>query len=96
MMKREPQTRQRDGESSRNEVNSGAWKFLWGLNVKHKIKHFVWKCLHRILPVNEVITSRTAKGDGKCYCCGEQIETLDHMMFFCQHARLIWKAAPIQ
>ena len=76
------------GDSSRNEQTSGAWKFLWSLNMKHKLKHFIWKCLHGILPVNEVVKSRTGKGDDKCACYGEYIKTMEHMFFFCQHAAL--------
>lgn len=94
--KRKAHLRQRMGENSRNEEGSGLWKFLWGLNIKHKIKHFVWKCLHKILPVNEVVKSRTGRGNETCHCCGDQTETIEHMLFYCQHARLIWKAAPIQ
>ena len=28
-------------------------------------------------------------------CCGEMTESLEHMLFFCQHAELLWKVAPI-
>ena len=28
-------------------------------------------------------------------CCGEMTENLEHMLFFCQHAELLWKVAPI-
>ncbi|XP_027182377.1 uncharacterized protein LOC113780798 [Coffea eugenioides] len=86
---------QQQGSSSRNEFKSGVWKLLWGLNVKHKLKHFVWKCLQRILPVNETVRRRTGQGDDRCCCCGERTETLEHMFFFCKHAELIWKVAPI-
>ncbi|XP_071939813.1 uncharacterized protein [Coffea arabica] len=86
---------QQQGSSSRNEFKSGVWKLLWGLNVKHKLKHFVWKCLQRILPVNETVRRRTGQGDDRCCCCGERTETLEHIFFFCKHAELIWKVAPI-
>nr|XP_027096274.1 uncharacterized protein LOC113716180 [Coffea arabica] len=81
--------------SSRNEANSGVWKFLWSLNVKHKLKHFIWKCLQCILPVNETIRRRIRQGNDGCRCCGKGTETMEHMFFFCKHAELIWKAAPI-
>ncbi|XP_027109105.1 uncharacterized protein [Coffea arabica] len=29
--------------------------------MKHKLKHFIWKCLHDVLPVNEPIKRRTVK-----------------------------------
>ncbi|XP_027148760.1 uncharacterized protein LOC113749274 [Coffea eugenioides] len=84
------------GRSSRNEQGTEVWKFLWSLNMKYKLKHFIWKGLHNILPVNEVIKRRVGKGSELCACCGEQPETLEHMFFFCKHAELIWKASPMQ
>lgn len=62
--------------SSRNKEKSKAWNQLWGLNIKHKIKHFLWKCLHSILPTNEENFRRTGKSDPVCRCCGEAPETL--------------------
>ena len=71
------------------------WNFLWGQSVKHKLKHFIWKCLHGILPVNAVIRERCLKGDYVCKGCGEGPETTEHMLFFCSNAKLIWKVAPL-
>ncbi|XP_027076016.1 uncharacterized protein [Coffea arabica] len=83
-------------KSSRNEQGTEVWKFLWDLNMKHKLKHFIWKRLQNILPVNEVIKRRVGRGSELCACCGEQPETVEHMFFYCKHAELIWKASPIQ
>ncbi|XP_027167207.1 uncharacterized protein LOC113767344 [Coffea eugenioides] len=93
------QNRQEDGgeaNHSRNMQGSRVWKELWGLNMKHKIKHFIWKCLRGVLPVNEVVMRRTGKGSPMCINCGEGVETLEHMLFKCDRAALIWKAAPLQ
>mgnify|MGYP004707504295 CR=1 FL=1 len=45
---------------------------LWKLNVKHKLKIFIWKCLNNALPVNEVVFSRTKKGSP---ICGNVVKT---------------------
>ncbi|XP_027099177.1 uncharacterized protein [Coffea arabica] len=39
--------------------------------------------------------AKCEKGDPVCRCCGESIETLEHMFFMCSNARAIWKAAPL-
>ena len=52
--------------------------------------------MQRIFPVNEVIKRRTRKGKDGCSYCGEKTETLEHTLFFCRHAELIWKAIPIR
>ena len=36
--------KQKVEESSRAKGNTGAWKFIWSLDIKHKLKHFIWKC----------------------------------------------------
>ena len=64
--------------------------------MKHKVKHFIWRCLRHSLPVNEQINKRTRKGSLVCRCCGEKVETIEHMLFFCNNAKTTWKLAPIQ
>lgn len=81
--------------TSIRRTKSQNWNFLWGLNMKDKLKHFVWKCLQGIVPTNAVIREKSVKGDPMCKCCGESVETLEHMLFRCSSARAIWKVAPL-
>ncbi|XP_071933882.1 uncharacterized protein [Coffea arabica] len=39
---------------------------------------------------------RTGKGSPMCRSCGEEVETLEHMFFFCDTAETTWKLAPLQ
>lgn len=66
-----------------------------GQNIKQKLKHFRWKCLKRIVPINEAFRRRTGIGDPMCKVCGTQVEKLEHIMFFCGNAKEIWRRAPI-
>ncbi|XP_027091955.1 uncharacterized protein [Coffea arabica] len=81
--------------SSSRKCSAQSWSFLWGLNLKQKLKHFIWKYLQNILPVNAIIKARCSKGDHMCFCCGEHLETVDHLLFFCDYAKAIWEVAPI-
>nr|XP_027101192.1 uncharacterized protein LOC113720678 [Coffea arabica]XP_027115614.1 uncharacterized protein LOC113733445 [Coffea arabica] len=81
--------------SSNRRCSDQSWSFLWGLNIKQKLKHFLWKCLQDILPVNATVKARCSKGDHMCRCCGEHTETLEHLLFFCDHAKAIWEVAPV-
>ncbi|XP_071912962.1 uncharacterized protein [Coffea arabica] len=81
--------------SSSRKCSAQSWCFLWGMNLKQKLKHFIWKCLQNILPVNASIKARCAKGDHMCGCCGEHPETVEHLLFFCDHAKAIWEMAPV-
>ncbi|GAV67428.1 hypothetical protein CFOL_v3_10934 [Cephalotus follicularis] len=41
-----------------NEVSVGIWKWLWGLQLPHKIKLFGWKCCRSILPTNLALAGK--------------------------------------
>ena len=69
---------QEDVSTSIHSTSKQMWSCLWKLNIKHKLKTFMWKCINNALPVNEVIFSRTQKGDPICKVCGEGVETVDH------------------
>ena len=85
------------GEGTSYAQNSDkVWKSLWGLKMKPKIKHFIWRCLHNSIPVNELIHRRIGTGSTLCKCCGEGEETVEHMIFFCKMAEPRWTLAPIQ
>nr|XP_027088506.1 uncharacterized protein LOC113709853 [Coffea arabica] len=72
------------------------WNTLWSLNIKHKIKLFIWKCITGALPVREAIFRRTGMGDPVCRACGEGQETVEHLLLNCPSTLDIWKVAPIQ
>nr|XP_027100870.1 uncharacterized protein LOC113719906 [Coffea arabica] len=72
------------------------WNTLWSLNIKHKIKFFIWKCIQGALPVKEAVRRRTGQGDPTCTTCGTAQETVEHLLLTCPHSMNIWKAAPIQ
>ncbi|KAL3519486.1 hypothetical protein ACH5RR_017635 [Cinchona calisaya] len=82
--------------SSSYSQNSQVWAKLLGLNIKQKIKHFIWKCLNQSLPVHELIFKRTRIGDPRCKQCGENIETIEHMLFFSKQADATWRMALLQ
>ncbi|XP_027099102.2 uncharacterized protein [Coffea arabica] len=84
------------GETSREIRKHSVWKQLWNLNLKHKIKHFIWKCLQNGIAVNDDIYKRTGKGDKVCTVCGEGEETAEHMFFNCPRAQLMWKIARVR
>ena len=71
------------------------WKRLWSLNLKMKLKHFLWRCLQNSLPVNEAIYKRIGKGSSWCSCCGKDTETIEHIFFFCPNAQMVWRIAPV-
>ena len=76
--------------------NRQIWKTLWKLNIKHKVKLFIWKCISGALPVKEAIHRRAATGDPICKGCGEELETIEHTLLQCPLAKNVWKVAPVK
>ncbi|XP_071903090.1 uncharacterized protein [Coffea arabica] len=72
------------------------WKSLWKQKVCQKMKVFIWKCLHGGLLVRGEIYRRTKQGDPKCAACGEEDETVEHMLLQCNRVKEVWKLAPVQ
>lgn len=67
------------------------WKKTWLLPSKYcitnKVKEVNFKILHKIYPVNEVI-SKYADIQSDCTFCGSVDETLIHLFFECQMTKL--------
>ncbi|XP_027126082.2 uncharacterized protein [Coffea arabica] len=82
----------REGSQSARQM----WKTLWKLNIKHKIKIFIWKCITGALPVRAEIYRKTRLGDPVCRMCGEEQESVEHLFFSCPHTQEVWKVAPIK
>ncbi|XP_071939215.1 uncharacterized protein [Coffea arabica] len=85
-----------DSGSSYDDSNTQIWKTLWGLNIKHKIKLFIWRCIPNTLTARETIFRRTKQGSPFCSRCGDNMETMEHILFHCEQAQKVWKLAPVQ
>lgn len=59
-------------ESSHHRDSEKAmWKRLWGMKVKGKIKHFMWRLYHWIIPTNDRLLQKGIDVDPICRGCGE-------------------------
>ncbi|WP_157056330.1 hypothetical protein, partial [Candidatus Burkholderia verschuerenii] len=84
------------GSSNMNEnEEKKMWNKIWGLQVKNKIKHFIWKAVYDRLPVGKNLGRRGLKGVEHCHLCGAETETTEHVFFHCPTAKKIWKLSPV-
>ena len=65
----------------------GAW--IWKLDVLPKIANFLWLCIHKSVPVKDVLASRGIE-DKICPFCKNQPETIEHLLRECDFARNFW------
>ncbi|XP_026377561.1 uncharacterized protein LOC113271854 [Papaver somniferum] len=66
------------------------WKRLWKVNVSHKVKLFIWKCLKGIVPALFKISHYKTGIDTFCPHCGSHNETLEHLLYDCTYASSVW------
>lgn len=57
------------------------WKKIWGLKLPPKLALFMWKLVHRILPVKVALFRRNLVSDLVCPMCGEEWELIEHFFF---------------
>lgn len=71
------------------------WKRLWGMKIKGKIKHFLWRAYHRLIPTSAQLKQKGMMVEDWCKVCGEEKETMEHICFHCEKAQLIWKLSQV-
>ncbi|CAA0841453.1 Unknown protein [Striga hermonthica] len=79
------------GAGTLRKIRTRSWK----LNIKGKLKHFLWKCYSDVLPTKTKLRKKGLLVDCICQTCGEDLETIEHIFFKCKKAREMWKAAPV-
>ena len=66
------------------------WKFLWKINVPHKVRHFAWRACKDILPTKENLAKRKVLVEGTCKTCQSGLETSSHLFWECDKVREAW------
>lgn len=89
-------SRNKAESTSKEQDDQKLWKRIWGLEVKKKVQHFLWRSCNDSLPVNLNMLRRGIHIDAICNQCGMEPESVEHVMFKCAKAQLIWKLAPIR
>ena len=64
-------------------------KFIWKLKIPLKIKNFIWYLQRGAILTKDNLAKRNWTGSTKCCFCNCN-ETIKHLFFDCQHAKIIW------
>ncbi|GER29317.1 RNA-directed DNA polymerase (reversetranscriptase)-related family protein [Striga asiatica] len=65
------------------------------LKVKGKLRHFLWKSYNGILPVNLKLIRRGMIIDPICHGCGEEEDSIEHVMFNCVRGIRVWRLSQV-
>ncbi|GMY06394.1 putative ribonuclease h protein [Fagus crenata] len=71
------------------------WKSLWAVHVPNKIKTFVWRVCSNILPTLTNLWKKEIVAIVSCYLCGDEAETVGHVLWSCPSAKSIWRSTPL-
>jgi hypothetical protein len=66
--------------------------FFGSLKYRAKVKIFIWKSLHGIVPGNAILADRHIPISGQCPVCAQGSEDIQHLIFTCDRAREVWTA----
>ena len=73
-------------ETTRRKI----WKSIWLLKIPQKIKHFAWNAVLGILATKSNLEKRKVTSNGICELCGDNEETVCHLLWSCDHAKEVW------
>ncbi|OMO91045.1 Endonuclease/exonuclease/phosphatase [Corchorus capsularis] len=82
-----------NGQSSSGVQQAGYWRKIWNLNVAPKIQNFIWRACKNVIPTKENLFKRRCGLNPDCNRCGEEVESLEHILFFCPFAQAVWRAS---
>ena len=73
-------------DCSNGSVRRKLWKTIGQLKLPQKLKHFTWKASHDILATKRSLAMRKIVSNRVCDLCGQDEETVTHLLWFCSHA----------
>lgn len=66
------------------------WKNLWNINMTPRTKHFLWLVFRGRLLTSDLLNAFTLGPRSLCVLCGLEFENIEHLLFRCTKAQLIW------
>lgn len=63
---------------------------IWALKAPSKLKNLMWRAITEAIPVADQIRARGMKCDSRCQMCGQEGESVNHLLFNCPAARQVW------
>ena len=77
-------------EANVQPSTNGLKEMIWSTKTSPKVKLFLWRILSAALPVADQILRRGMSIDPRCQICGEEGESINHVLFNCSVARQVW------
>ena len=79
-----------------NEKFQVSWKEIYSLpfvvTIETKIREFQYKILNNIVFTNEKLFRLKMIDSPLCVFCKGEVESLEHLLFFCEVTKMFWRA----
>ena len=72
------------------------WFAIWSAAIQPKVRVFLWRACRGILPTQANLFRKGISQTFSCIWCGEEAETIDHLLWGCDFAQKVWTACPIR
>lgn len=76
--------------SSSSLLGKTEWKAIWSLKVPAKIRFFIWRCCRGGVATRVNLAKRLGSFDDQCQICLTAPESIEHALFFCPKAIMVW------
>ena len=63
---------------------------IWRSNAPPKVCFFAWATTLEKVPTEDVLKRRNFHGPSRCVLCGQEEETVHHLLVHCQWASSLW------
>lgn len=80
----------KDNPGTSFQPSAKLWKAIWSLNVPKKISIFWWRVCKNGLATKENLFRRRCAPSDICPICNSEVESIEHLLFFCSWARTVW------
>lgn len=71
--------------------DDGPWSVIWNLKIPNKVKLFIWKLCHNILPTRVLLAIILKREIQYCLFCHREVETIDHLFWTYPFSMVVWK-----
>ncbi|KAL9691791.1 hypothetical protein QQ045_012217 [Rhodiola kirilowii] len=80
------------GESSDLDSKRLFWRRFWRVKVQPKVKIFMWRLFHNVLPTADNLLRRGCQTNSWCQVCGKHPESICHVLLNCDWACELWRS----
>ena len=72
------------------DLRKPQWRICWTAKTIPRVKFFVWRLIHEIIPTGFILQKRGLEVDNKCAVCGQLGDSLQHVFMGCKFSEAVW------